>query len=132
MQQDLPIFETDEEALLAAVQHAGGAKAMGCKLWPDVSPDTAQRKLLDALNGNRPERLRPSQVRLVLREAHARGYHAAAQWFMGEAGYSVAVIEPAAQADRAIEAVNTATETLAKALAMLERSQRSQIVRVAA
>lgn len=39
---------------------------------------------------------------------------------------------PAAQADRAIEAVNTATETLAKALAMLERSQRSQIVRVAA
>lgn len=124
MQQDLPIFETDEEALLSAVQHAGGAKVIGCKLWPDVSPDTAQRKLLDALNVNRPERLKPSQVRLLLREARERGYHAAAQWLMGEVGYSVTVIEPAAQADRAIEAVTSATETLAKALAMLERTQR--------
>jgi len=129
MQIDLPIFESDEEALTAAVQNAGGAKAIGCKLWPDVSPETAQRKLLDALNSHRAERLKPSQVRLVLREARDHGYHAAAQWFMAETGYSVSVIEPVAQQDRAIEAVSQASETLAKALAMLDRVQR---VRVAA
>ena len=69
MPADLPVFATDEEALTAAVQHAGGAKVVGCALWPDLSPDTAQRKLLDALNPQRPERLKPSQVRLVLRMA---------------------------------------------------------------
>lgn len=129
MQADLPVFATDEEAQTAAVQHAGGAKVVGCALWPDLSPDTAQRKLLDELNPQRPERLKPSQVRLVLRMARDRGYHAAAQWFMGETGYEVRVIEPVAQQDRAIAAVATATETLSKALAMLDRVQR---VRVAA
>jgi len=117
--QDLPIFSSDEEALLSAVR-----RRWVCKLWPDVSPDVAQRKLLDALNANRPERLRPSQVRLVLRGARDRGYHAAAVWMMAETGYSVAVIEPVAQQDRAIEAVTQASATLEKALAMLERSQR--------
>ena len=48
---------------------------------------------------------------------------------MGETGYEVRVIEPVAQEDRAIAAVAGATETLSKALAMLERVQR---VRVAA
>ena len=131
MQIDLPVFSTDEEALTAAVQNAGGLKAIGAKLWPDVSPDVAARKLADALNSGRPERLKPSQVRLVLREAHSRGYHAAAQWLMGEVGYAVTVVAPEAQCDRAIEAVNLASETLAKALAMLERSQRGSVLRSA-
>lgn len=132
MQADLPVFSTDEEALTAAVQHCGGFKAMGVRLWPDVSPDVAARKLADALNLQRAERLKPSQVRLILREARDRGYHAAAQWFMAETGYSVAVIEPVAQADRAIEAVTQATDVLNKALNMLERAQRGLIVKVAA
>ena len=41
MQIDLPVFSTDEEALTAAVQNAGGLKAISAKLWPDVSPDVA-------------------------------------------------------------------------------------------
>lgn len=131
MQTDLPVFSTDEEALTAAVQNAGGLKSLGCKLWPDVSPDVAARKLADALNPGRPDRLKPSQVRLILREAHTRGYHAAAQWFMGEVSYTVTVVQPEAQCDRAIEAVNMASETLAKALAMLERSQRGSVLRSA-
>lgn len=57
------------------------------------------------------------------------GLRAVAQWFMGETGYEVRVIEPVAQADRAIAAVASVTETLSKALAMLDRVQR---VRVAA
>ena len=131
MQADLPVFATDEEALTAAVQNAGGLKSIGCKLWPDVSPDVASRKLADALNPGRPDRLKPSQVRLVLREAHARGYHAAAQWLMGEVGYTVTVIAAEAQCDRAIEAVNMASTTLANALAMLERAQRGSLLRAA-
>lgn len=129
MQSELPVFLTDEEALTAAVQNAGGAKAIGCMLWPDVAPDTAQRKLLDCLNGLRPERLKSSQVRLVLRAARDRGYHAAAQWYMAETGYAVLVIEPVAQVDRAIECMTHATEVLTKAMAMM---QRAQALRVAA
>lgn len=121
MQTDLPVFATHEEALTAAVQHCGGYKAIGVKLWGDLSPDAAGRKLADALNANRSERLKPSQVGLILREARERGYHAAAQWIMGEAGYAVTVIDPVAQTDRAIDAVKAATDVLAKSLAMLER-----------
>lgn len=124
MQADLPVFATDEEALTAAVQNAGGMKAVGQQLWPDIAPDVAGRKLANALNPGRDERLKPSQVRFILREAHSRGYHAAAQWFMNETGYEVRVIEPVAQEDRAIEAVNNASAILGRALTMLERVQR--------
>ncbi len=129
MQTDLPVFSTDEEALKAAVQNSGGMKIIGAKLWPDVGSDIAARKLADALNENRSERLKPSQVRLILREAHSKVYHAAAQWFMGESGYTVTVMNPVAQEDRAIEAVNAARETLDRAILLMERQMR---VRVAA
>ena len=132
MQSDLPVFSTDEEALSAAVAHSGGLKVIGVKLWPDLSPDVAARKLSDALNPNRAERLKPSQMRLVLREAHARGYHAAAQWIMGEVGYSVVVRDPVEQTDRAIEAVQQATDVLARSLSMLERAQRGAAYKVVA
>lgn len=116
------MFETDEEALTAAVQNAGGFKLMGAKMWPDVSPDVAARKLADALNPARAERLKPSQVRLILRESRNRGYHAAAAWLMGDVGYTVTPIESRVQRDRAIDAVTSATDALTKALAYLNRA----------
>ena len=122
MPPDLPEFETDEEALTAAVQQCGGFKAMGVRLWPDVSPDVAARKLNDALNPMRPERLKPSQVRLILREARDRGYHAAAAWLMADVGYTLTPIDVRSQEDRKVQALLAATEVLSKALASLNRS----------
>ena len=131
MQTDLPLFDTDEEALKSAVNHSGGAKAIGVMLWPDLAADVARDKLMNALNATRPERLKPSQVRLVLRQAHAAGYHAAAQWFMAESGYAVTVIEPKAQVDRCIEVVGIAAQALNQAVAMLDRVQRGSVLRAA-
>lgn len=123
MQDDLALFSSDEEALTSAVQHSGGAKRVAAKLWADMSADAAQRKLLDALNPLRSERLKPSQVRFILSEARQAGYHAAAQWFMGEAGYEVKVINPVALEDRAVAAVDKAATALTLAVAELSRAR---------
>lgn len=123
----LPVFACEEDALRAAVEHAGGAKKVGPRMWGDLAPDTAARKLMDALNPARAERLKPSQVLLVLRLAHEAGYHAAAQWLMGECGYAVQVVEPVAQVDRAMAAVEFAAKALTDATAMLERAQRMRV-----
>jgi hypothetical protein len=64
------------EVLIECVKAAGGSKLVGCKLFPDLLVDQAQRKLLDCLNDDRPHRLTPDQVLLVAEMARSAGCHA--------------------------------------------------------
>lgn len=128
MQVELPFYENPEDALRAAVQHLGGAKQVGPLLWPDKSPDTAARQLLDALNIGRHEKLDVSQVMLVLRRARDAGCHGPMQWICGEIGYQASVITRAEEVDRLTQVVDQSTKTLAAALAALERMQRARAV----
>ena len=68
-------FESMNEALIACVKASGGSKTVGGAMWPDMAPDHAQRKLLNALDESRPEKLSPSQVILILKMARDRGFH---------------------------------------------------------
>jgi hypothetical protein len=68
-------FESMNEALIACVKASGGSKSVGAAMWPDMAPDHAQRKLLNALDESRPEKLSPTQVLLILRMAKQRGFH---------------------------------------------------------
>lgn len=68
-------FESMNEALIACVKASGGSKVVGTSMWPDMAPDHAQRKMLNALDESRPEKLSPSQVMHILKLARARGYH---------------------------------------------------------
>lgn len=124
MQTDLPFFECPEDALRSAVQALGGAKLVGAKLWPDLSPDQAARKLLDSLNTARAERLQFSQVMCVLRWAHEAGYHGAALWMCGEIGYEARPIKREDEVERVAAIVEASTKTLAAAVATLERLNR--------
>lgn len=127
MQDDLPIFESPEEALRAAVQHMGGAKVVGPLLWPDRAPDHAARLLLDCLNHDRAEKLAISQLMMIMRMARDRGYHAAMIYFANDCGYDAHPVTRAEEVDRATAAVEQASKALAAGLATLERLQRTKV-----
>ncbi|MCS4509157.1 hypothetical protein [Xylophilus ampelinus] len=85
---DVTQYEDELDAARDAVKALGGAKKVGTLLWPDKTTDNAARYLLDCLNGQRAERLSPSQVLLLMRMARQVGFHGLAEYFMAEAGYS--------------------------------------------
>lgn len=121
MQAELPFYESPEQALLAAVQHLGGAKAVGALLWPSKTPDAARTRLLDALNPSRSERLDLAESMFILRAANDAGFHAPFTWLSGEVGYEARPITKAEQVDRVTTVIEQSTNTLAKALDTLQR-----------
>lgn len=63
-------------ALIECVRACGGSKQVGPLLWPEKTPDAAQRLILACLNEDRPERLSPEQLVFVLKLSKAKGCHA--------------------------------------------------------
>lgn len=88
-------MESFNDALIACVKACGGSKQVGPALWPEKAPDAAQRALLDCLNEERPAKLAPEQVLLILRLARAKGCHEGMDFIATELGYAPPVpIEP--------------------------------------
>lgn len=88
-------MESINDALIECVKALGGSKQVGAMLWPEKSLDAAQRLLLDCLNPDRPNRLTPEQVVLILRKARQAGNHVAVEWLMQDLGYAKPVpVEP--------------------------------------
>ena len=93
--------ESITEAIIACVKACGGSKQVGPLLWPEKTPDAAQRLLLDCLNDDRPARLTPEQLLYVLRLARNRGCHIGMQFLAAELSYAEPVpIEPKDEADQ--------------------------------
>lgn len=85
----LPIFSDWNDALTGVVHALGGYKKVGVMLRPEWrdKPVAAAQWLRDCLNPDKPERLNPDQVFMLLRLARAEGYHAAKHWMDAELGY---------------------------------------------
>lgn len=81
-------FETLPDALRATIDALGGPKAVGVQLWPEKTVDEARRLLLDCLNPDRPHRLDPETLLLLLRLAREKGVHLAVSWMMADLGYA--------------------------------------------
>lgn len=80
--------DTLNTVLIDCVRAAGGSKRVGPALWPEKTPEQAQRTLLDCLNDERPAHLKPEQVLLVLRLARAAGHHEGVNWLLAHLGYA--------------------------------------------
>lgn len=80
--------ESLSDALKELIQQSGGSKAVACKLWPEKTPDSAHRTLLDCLNENRSEKLSPEQVLFLLKLGRESGCHSAINYLTRESGYS--------------------------------------------
>jgi hypothetical protein len=83
-----PEFDNINEALVACVKALGGSKQVGHKLWPEKTVDAAQRHLLACLNEDKAERLSPEQLALLMRMAHAKGFHGVMQFLCDSIGYA--------------------------------------------
>lgn len=85
----LPIFMDWNEALDSVVHALGGYKKVGVMLRPELEqkPNAAAQWLRDCLNPEKPERLNPDQVFMLLRLARTSDYHAAKHWMDAELGY---------------------------------------------
>jgi hypothetical protein len=103
----------------AAVQAAGGAKTVAGRLWPHMPVSEAQRKLLDCLNRERPEKLCIEEFLAVLRMARDVGFHQAKHWIDNDLGY-----QPTSPQDPKIERDRLADE-LARASENFKNLQRA-------
>lgn len=121
------------DALIEAVKACGGSKQVGPRLWPEKTPDAAQRLLLDCLNPERPAHLTPEQMVLLLRLARDRGCHAGMQMLARELSYAAPVpVEPEDEADELQRQVLEMGRAMQAALARLERLQARPGLRSAA
>jgi len=123
MQNEMPFYESPEQALEACVQALGGAKKVGPMLWPDKGIDNARTYLLACLNSDRPEKLSYSQVMFIFREAKKIGFHAGFQWFAHQCEYDARPTTRAEEMDRLTAVIEQSSKTLASAMAVLERMQ---------
>jgi hypothetical protein len=88
-------YESLNEALIDAVKALGGSKQVGYKLWPEKTVDAAQRHLLACLNEDKPERLTPDHLMMLLRLARAQGHHASLAYILDDLGYAPTMpVEP--------------------------------------
>lgn len=119
-------MESLNHALVECVKASGGSSIVGPKLWPEKPRDAAQRLLLDCLNEERPAKLSPEQVLLVLRLARAKGHHGGIAFILADLGYAPsAPIEPrdeVAELQRQfIEASEHIAESMARAEMLAQR-----------
>lgn len=83
------------QALIECVKAAGGSAIVGRKVFPEKTPEAAQRAVLDCLNEDRPAKFSPDQVLLVLRLARAKGHHGGIAYVLADLGYApTSPIEP--------------------------------------
>lgn len=71
------MYDSPEEVLRACIDRLGGAKAVGCRMKPELAarPDVAARWALDRLNEERRERFSPLQCVTILHWTCAAGWH---------------------------------------------------------
>lgn len=117
-------FDSINEALIACVKAAGGSKTVGGSIWPDIAPDQAQRKLLNALDESRPENLKPSQVMMILKLARARGFHEGIGFILEDLSYAPTTpIKPADVAEDLMRQVIESQRHLAQQMERLAALQ---------
>lgn len=117
-------FDTINEALIACVKASGGSKAVGAVMWPDVAPDQAQRKLLNALDESRPEKLSPTQALLILKMARQKGFHEGIGFVLDSLAYAPTTpIDPKDEAADLMRQVLEAQRSLAQQMERLSAMQ---------
>ena len=89
MNPQQPLFyESIHDALRELVRVLGGAKAVGLTLWPGKSMQDAATRLHNCLDHNRPEKLSPEDLLVLLKKGHERGCHLVMEYLAAEVGYT--------------------------------------------
>lgn len=116
-------MDTLNDALIACIKAVGGSKQVGPLLWPEKAPDAAQRLLLDCLNEDRPAKLSPEQVLLILRMARAKGFHGGMNFIAGELGYGTPV--PMEPRDEVADLMRAFNDSVAQQASLADRIEKA-------
>lgn len=120
----LALFADWNDALTGVVHALGGHKKVGCMLRPELNekPNAASQWLRDCLNPDKPERLNPDQVFMLLRVARANDYHAAKHWLDSELGYEQG--RPLNPTDEAVRLQQRGVDLVRELRSITERMER--------
>lgn len=128
--QEQLFFEDIYDALRAAVQAAGGAKAVGPKLWPNKPVAAAHRDLLDALNRDRERKLDPEETFQVFKIARDVGFHSAFHFSCDSIGYhKPGPVTAREQADNLVERMEAAVREMRSLTTQAERIATSGVLK---
>jgi len=116
-------MDSINDALIAAVKALGGSKQVGPILWPEKTPDAAQRLLLACLNEDRPEHLSPDHLMMVLRKARSIGHHESIGYILDDLGY--ASTQPIEPRDEAAELQRQFMESVRLQAQIVERMEKA-------
>lgn len=115
-------MECLNQALVECVKAAGGSAIVGPKLWPEKTREAAQRTLLDHLNPERPAKLSPEQVLLILRLSREKGFHGGVDFILDNLGYSrTTPVEPR---DEAADLMRRYVESIDEQKRTVDRMER--------
>lgn len=116
-------MDTLTQVLIDCVRAAGGSAIVGPKIWPEKLAETAQRQLLDCLNDDRPAKLSPDQVLLVLRLAREKGYHGGVAYILETLGYAPTTpIEPLDEVADLMRSFQTSVSLQADLVVRMEKA----------
>jgi hypothetical protein len=116
-------MESLNQVLIDCVKAAGGSAIVGAKMFPEKTPLSAQRTLLDCLSEDRPAKLSPEQVLLVLRLAREKGCHDGMNFIADDLGYGTPVpIEPRDEVADLMREFNASVE---KQAALADKIQKA-------
>ena len=108
-------MESMNDMLVKLTNNTGGTKRIGSMLWPELTADAAQRKLLDCLNPERPAKLDPEQVLFLMRHAREMGDSTPIEFLCRQLHYMVPQpIQPRDEAAELQRKFIAATEELSK------------------
>lgn len=121
--QSALFVEDLRDALKDAVRALGGNKAVGRRLRPELTADSAGDWVKDCLNPARRERFDPEQVLWLIREAKLVGCHSIVNYICDEAGYTrPSPVEPADEAAELKRQAIAAVKDFAVLVQRLERA----------
>lgn len=122
--------ETINDALRDVIIAAGGNKAVGTRLFPDLPVEHAAGKVRDCLNHDRRERFTPDQVCYILRLGHEVGCHAAMAYLAHSSGYASPVpVEPEDEVARLQREFVEASKQLMLMASRIDTLQTKQTIR---
>ena len=123
MSHQSPLFyESIHDALRELVRVLGGAKTVGLLLWPGKSMQDAATRLHNCLDHNRPEKLSPEDLLVLLQKGREFDCHVVMRYLNERSGYTAPV--PVDPADESAELQRRYIATVAEQKQIAERMER--------
>lgn len=115
-------YESVHDAIRELVRVLGGAKPVGNLLWPGKSMQDAATRLLNCLDHNRPEKLSPEDLVLLLKKGREAGCHVVMGYLNEQCGYTAPV--PVDPTDELAELQRRYIDSVAEQKRIADRMER--------